>query len=75
MNYPKQLPVQPQKSVLEKGFKRTDPALGLWLTHDPAVYKDPATKNYYIYCTGAICQKSIDLVNWEMVGKVVEEPP
>ncbi len=75
MNYPNQLPVQPQKAVLEKGFKRTDPALGLWLTHDPAVYKDPVTKNYYIYCTGAICQKSTDLVNWEMVGKVVEEPP
>ena len=75
MNYPNELPLQPGKEVLERGYERTDAALGLWLTHDPAIYKDPVSKNYYIYCTGAICQKSKDLVNWEMVGKVVDEPP
>ena len=48
---------------------------GLWMTHDPAIYKDPQTGYYYIYCTGAVCRKSADLIHWETVGKVVEAPP
>lgn len=73
--YPKEPPKQPKKESLHKGMKRTAPSLGLWMTHDPAIYKDPCTENYYIYCTGAICQRSKDLVSWEMVGKVVDVPP
>ena len=75
INYPKEPPTQPPKSVLEEKRKRTDMNIGLWFTHDPAIYKDPVSENYYIYCTGAICQKSKDLVSWEMVGKVVDVPP
>lgn len=40
-----------------------------------AIFRDPDSGNYYIYCTGAICQRSRDLIHWEMVGKVVEKPP
>lgn len=75
ITYPKRPQNQPPKSILEEHPERTNPKLGLWLTHDPAIYQDPVSKYYYIYCTGAICQKSSDLVNWEMVGKVVDVPP
>ncbi len=73
--YPKQPPLEPGKNILEEKPDRLDSQLGLWLTHDPAIYKDPVSGNYYIYCTGAICQKSTDLIHWDMVGKVVEKPP
>lgn len=75
ISYPQELPKEPMKEILKEGYERTNPALGLWLTHDPAIYKDPVSKKYYIYCTGAICQKSDDLIHWEMVGKVVDVPP
>ena len=75
MIYPPKPPSQPEKQVLKNEIERTNKKLGLWLTHDPAVFKDPKTNNYYIYCTGAICQKSSDLVHWEMIGKVVDAPP
>ncbi len=75
--YPDEPPTEPPKSILESKPKpkREDPALGLWLTHDPAIYQDEASGYYYIYCTGAICQRSKDLIHWEMVGKVVGDPP
>lgn len=75
IQYPKQPPKEPQKSVLGQGADRLDPALGLWLTHDPAIYQDEVSGYYYIYCTGAVCQRSKDLIHWEMVGKVVDQPP
>ncbi len=80
IQYPKEPPKQPAKPVpkkdREKKKEKPDPAkLGLWYTHDPAVYQDECSGNYYIYGTGAVCQKSADLVHWEYVGKVVEHPP
>ena len=75
MIYPPKPPSQPEKQVLKNEIERTNKKLGLWLTHDPAIFKDPKTNNYYIYCTGAICQKSSDLIHWEMIGKVVDAPP
>ena len=75
INYPKNPGMQPEKNILSKGLARTDVNIGLWFTHDPAIYKDPDSKNYYTYSTGAICQRSEDLVHWEMVGKVVDAPP
>lgn len=75
LQYPARPEKQPDKSVFEKRPDRFDPVLGLWLTHDPAVYQDDKTGMYYIYCTGAVCQKSADLINWEMVGQVVDAPP
>lgn len=73
--YPNRPPQQPPKSIISKSRERTDAALGLWHTHDPAIYKEEESGYYYIYCTGAICQRSTDLIHWKMVGKVVEAPP
>lgn len=77
IQYPEQPPKEPPKSVLKKGPGKLTPdsPIGLWLTHDPAVYQDEASGNYYIYGTGAICQRSKDLIHWEKIGKVVKEPP
>lgn len=73
--FPERPPVEPDKGVLEGLSERADAEIGLWFTHDPAIYKDDKTENYYIYCTGAMSQKSKDLVHWERIGKVVPAPP
>lgn len=75
LKYPSEPPKEPPKSELKEKQDRLDPSLGLWHTHDPAIYQDEASGYYYIYCTGAICQRSKDLLHWEMVGKVVDKPP
>lgn len=77
IQYPKEPPKEPPKTILKKLPKgrKPDLSIGLWMTHDPAIYQDEVSGYYYIYCTGAFCQKSKDLVHWEMVGRVVEEPP
>ena len=78
IKYPSEPPKQPPKTAIaeciEKG-RRFSGDLGLWLTHDPAIYQDEKSGYYYIYCTEAICQRSKDLIHWEMVGKVIEKPP
>lgn len=75
LSYPKQPPKQPPKFILSNYTERTASEVGLWHTHDPAIFQDPISLKYYIYCTGAICQRSTDLIHWEMVGKVVDSPP
>ena len=45
------------------------------MIHDPAIFYDEVSGNYYTYSTGAICQKSKDLVHWQEIGKVVERLP
>ena len=40
------------------------------MIHDPAIFYDEVSGNYYTYSTGAICQKSKDLVHWQEIGKV-----
>lgn len=45
------------------------------MTHDPAIFRDPESGNYYIYSTGALCRRSADLLHWENLGKVVSAPP
>ncbi len=77
IRYPEEPPKEPPKSILKElwGKMRPDSPIGLWLTHDPAIYQDEVSGNYYIYGTGAICQRSEDLIHWEKVGKVVENPP
>lgn len=71
--YPHQPPCEPPKpTALDMERHNMD---GLWMTHDPAIYHDPVSNNYYIYSTGAVCRRSTDLINWENLGKVVENPP
>ncbi|MBO5488442.1 MAG: arabinan endo-1,5-alpha-L-arabinosidase [Eubacterium sp.] len=73
IKYPVSPPIQPPRTIFDHKFKPED--LGLWLTHDPAIYQDDVTGEYFIYGTDAICQRSKDLITWERVGKIVEEPP
>ncbi|MCI5937132.1 MAG: arabinan endo-1,5-alpha-L-arabinosidase [Eubacterium sp.] len=70
-------PAEPPKQILKERLRDrpSEEELGLWFTHDPAIYQDDVTGMYYIYGTGAMCQKSKDLVHWERVGKIVENPP
>lgn len=75
IQYPSQPQQQPAKPSFAHKIDRFDHSLGLWMTHDPAIFQDPETGYYYIYCTDAVCQRSRDLIHWEMVGKVVEQPP
>lgn len=51
------------------------PEHSLWFTHDPAIYHDPVSNDYFIYGTGAMCLRSQDMCNWKRVGKVVAAPP
>ncbi len=72
ITFPSKPPTEPPKpSRLTKN--RNLP--GLWMTHDPAIYRDPVSGNYYIYSTGALCRRSADLLHWENLGKVVSAPP
>ncbi len=73
IHYPKQPPAEPAKPKHIPPGERDLP--GLWMTHDPAVYYDAGNRSYYLYCTGAVCKKSKDLLHWESLGKVVADPP
>ncbi len=51
------------------------PVKSLWFAHDPAIYKDPVSGKYYLYCTNAICYESEDLISWRCLGKIIDKPP
>ncbi len=72
ITYPSKPPAEPPKP----SHPTKDRDLpGLWMTHDPAIFRDPESGNYYIYSTGALCRRSADLLHWENLGKVVSAPP
>lgn len=64
----KPLPPEPGKEPV------MPPSHSVWFTHDPAIYHDPVTKDYFLYCTEAKCMRSHDMITWENLGKVVAEP-
>lgn len=70
---PRMLPMPDAKIVF--GPKANPAKAGIWGSHDPAIYHDPVSGNYYTYCTGAVARRSADLIHWETIGKVVENPP
>ncbi len=51
------------------------PSHSVWFTHDPAIYHDPVSNNYYVYATEAKGLRSKDLINWETIGRVTDTPP
>ncbi len=51
------------------------PENSVWFTHDPAIYHDPVSNNYYVYGTGAECLKSTDLIEFTRLGRVIDAPP
>lgn len=61
----------------EKDFHGDDEPLGMaeYMVHDPAVYEDPATGKFYLYCTGAQGLVSEDLEHWDNLGTIVEGVP
>lgn len=69
--YPAEPPKQPPRNIFEHMPDRCSDEMGLWLTHDPAIYQDDVTGDYYIYGTDAIAMKSPDLIHWKNLGKVV----
>lgn len=74
--YPPEPPAPIPKPKFKKGKKPSPPPKeSLWGAHDPAIFKDPESRMYYIYCTGANCYRSPDLIHWERVGRVVDSPP
>ncbi|OPJ64418.1 arabinan endo-1,5-alpha-L-arabinosidase [Clostridium oryzae] len=76
IEFPSKPPVPVTKPVFAQGEKPKEPdKMSLWGSHDPAIFHDPVSGNYYTYCTGAIARRSADMITWENIGKVVENPP
>lgn len=64
------------KPVFMPGKKpKAPPKESLWGVHDPAIFHDKESGYYYIYCTGANAHRSKDMIVWESLGRVVEQPP
>lgn len=73
VKYPVKPPaIAPKPVSLERNLCNEN---GTWFTHDPAIYHDADNGYYYVYSTGAYCQRSKDLLSWECLGKVVDNPP
>ena len=43
-----------------------------YMVHDPAVYEDPVTGKFYLYCTGGRGLVSDDLEHWNELGVIVD---
>lgn len=57
-------------------FERPDMTKrGLWGAHDPAIFRDPVSKDYFAYCTHQNVYRSHDLIDWKWIGGIVEETP
>ena len=56
---------------------RPDPStLGLWGAHDPALFRDPDSGEYFAYCTHQNIYRSRDLISWTRHdGPLVESTP
>ena len=76
LEFPRKPPLSAAKPVFKRGFKPENyDKSSLWGSHDPAIFHDPVSGNYYTYCTGAVARRSQDMLIWENIGKVVENPP
>ena len=73
--YPNQPPCEPPKpTALDMEKHNMD---GLWMTHDPAIYHDPVSNNYYIYNTGKTLQPISEnelLGNYERISLTPSVP-
>ena len=66
---------EPKPTLKQMKEKESLPQNSLWFTHDPAIYHDPVTGDYFVYGTGADGLRSKDLIEWERIGKVTDVPP
>lgn len=57
-------------------FERPDMTKrGLWGAHDPAIYRDPVSGDYFAYCTHQNVYRSPDMVDWKWIGGIINETP
>ncbi|MFG6327850.1 MAG: arabinan endo-1,5-alpha-L-arabinosidase [Lachnospiraceae bacterium] len=75
LSFPREPKHPAGRPVLEPGKHPDLTPDSLWFTHDPAIYHDPVSGNYYVYGTGADALRSKDLISWERMGKVIEGVP
>ena len=70
-------PTEPLKRdpMPKKGEPWNPPTTSLWFAHDPALFRDPVSGDYFVYCTEGKARRSKDMITWEKLGKVVECPP
>ncbi len=70
-----QYPKEPPKEIAKKElFEKRPKDPGLWNIHDPAIYHDETSGNYYIYRTRGAAHRSKDMIHWERMGKIVTPP-
>ncbi|MCD7776700.1 MAG: arabinan endo-1,5-alpha-L-arabinosidase [Firmicutes bacterium] len=75
---PHHMPVSPAPGNPPAGHHPPRPdmsARGLWGAHDPAIYRDPTTGDYFAYCTHQNVYRSPDLVSWRHIGNIIDETP
>ncbi|MCC8168060.1 MAG: arabinan endo-1,5-alpha-L-arabinosidase, partial [Clostridiales bacterium] len=74
---PRPLPKpQPPKPGERPPKKRPElPVNSVWFVHDPAIYHDPVSGDYFLYCTNARMLRSKDMIKWENIGKALDEAP
>ena len=51
------------------------PSHSTWFTHDPAIFHDPVSNDYFLYCTHYRTMRSHDLITWECIGNYMNEAP
>ena len=76
--YPDAPPEQPPMPEWHKSAPSSPPKpdfskRGLWGAHDPAIYRDPVSGDYFAYCTHRSIYRSPDLINWRHIGRIMEE--
>ena len=69
--YPSAPPAQPPMSA---GASANLSERGLWGAHDPAIFKDPVSKEYFAYCTHRNVYRSADLITWQRSQPLNEVP-
>ncbi len=80
--YPTKPPAQPPMPEFRRPAPgqprppRPDPSeMGLWGAHDPAIYRDPVSRDYFAYCTHQNVYRSPDMLSWRHIGGIIDETP
>jgi len=68
-------PKEPPKPIAKPKHGEEVHPNSLWFLHDPAIFRDPVSKDYYVYCTHRVGKKSKDLITWEPVKGFIESIP
>ena len=66
-------PAEPPKQIAKPQRGEEIHPNSLWFLHDPAIFRDPVSKKYYVYCTHRVAKKSDDLITWEPVNGFIDK--